>query len=181
MNRDSMTIKELIEIISSDLHRYESKVNFKCFLRYLFFTPGFKYSYRMRIYRFISDKRYLNILKPLMKLSLKRLTYKYGIQIPMETNIGEGLLITHFGGIFINPESKIGKNFTICQDVTIGINKGGVPTIGDNVYVAAGAKVIGDINVGNNSIIGVNSVVTKKVPDNAVVAGNPMRILYYKI
>lgn len=62
----------------------------------------------MRIYRFILDKRYLRILKPLMLISLKRLTYKYGIQIPIDTNIKKGLLITHFGEIFINPVSDIG-------------------------------------------------------------------------
>lgn len=58
--------------------------------------------------------------------------------------------------------------------------KAGVPTIGDNVTIYAGAKVIGNIKIGNNVTIGANSVVTNNVPDNAIVAGAPAKILRYK-
>lgn len=175
-----MKFKELRDFIIRDLMRYEENVNIFNFLRYVFFTPGFKYSYHMRKYRYLSENKIFKYLKPIYKLRLKHYTYKYGIQIPIEASIGKGILIRHFGGIFINPDCTIGENFTISQGVTIGVNKGGVPIIGDNVFIAPGAKVIGKIVIGNNVTIGVNSVITKDVPSNAVVGGNPMKILYYK-
>lgn len=67
------------------------------------------------------------------------------------------------------------------QGCTIGSQrggrKGGIPTIGDNVVVCAGAKVIGNIKIGNNVMIGANAVVVDDVPDNAVVAGVPAKII----
>lgn len=81
-------------------------------------------------------------------------------------------------------EGAIGENCNIGQGVTIGIagrgEKKGVPQIGNKVYIAPGAKIIGKIIIGNNVMIGANSVVTKDVPDNAVVAGVPAKIISYK-
>ena len=71
---------------------------------------------------------------------------------------------------------KIGKHVLIFQGVTIGSGTGGIPTIGDNVVICSGAKVIGGIHVGSNVIIGANSVVTHDVPDGAVVVGIPGKV-----
>ena len=105
----------------------------------------------------------------------------YGIQIPVTVRIGEGFYIGHFGGIVINGAATIGKNVNISHDVTIGVsnrwsNKG-VPIIGDEVYIAPGAKIIGRIVIGNNVAIGANAVVTKDMPDNACVAGVPAKTI----
>lgn len=66
------------------------------------------------------------------------------------------------------------------QQVTIGMNNGKRPILGDNVVVCCGAKVIGGITVGNNVMIGANAVVCKDVPDNCVVAGVPAKIIKMK-
>lgn len=83
-------------------------------------------------------------------------------------------------GILISSYSKIGKNVTILPFVSL-INKSkGVceaPIIGANVYLGNGATIIGNIRVGNNVIVGAGAVVTKDVPDNCVVAGNPAQII----
>lgn len=80
-------------------------------------------------------------------------------------------------------KSIIGENCTICQQVTIGGGNSrfpGVPVIGNNVYIAKGSIVMGGITIGNNVTIGANAVVTKPVPDNAIVAGVPAKILRIK-
>ena len=88
--------------------------------------------------------------------------------------IGGGLMVSHNHCVVYPKET--GKNFRVGPGVVIGRN-GDFPTFGDNVYVAANATVIGDIHVGSNVIIGAGSVVTKDVPDNVVVAGNPAKVL----
>lgn len=175
-----MRFEEFKILVRDDLYRYEYSISCRKFFRYLLFTPGFKYSFRMRLYKYLNSKKFFKKFSPVLIFRLKHFTYKYGIQIPFETDIGSGILIKHFGGIFINPDCKIGKNLTIAQGVTIGVNKGKTPTIGDNVDICPGAKVIGGIKIGNNVTIGVNCVVTKDIPENAVVGGNPMKILYFK-
>lgn len=111
---------------------------------------------------------------------LKLISFKTGIQIPPNT-IGAGLTIFHYGTIIVNPYAKIGSGAVLNPGVTIG-NKHGrydTPEIGDNVTFGTGAKVIGPIKVGNNVTIAPNAVVVKDVPDNAIVAGVPAKIIKF--
>lgn len=73
----------------------------------------------------------------------------------------------------------IGKNVTILHNVTLGRKNDSFPIIFDNVYIGPGACVLGGIKIGKNSVIGANAVVTKDVPENAVVVGNPSKIVSY--
>ena len=93
-------------------------------------------------------------------------------------NIGGGLMFCHPRNSYINAIS-IGEYFKIYHNVTIGNNNGGLPTIGNNVSIYTGATVVGNIHIGNNVIIGAGCVVTKSVPNNCTVIGNPARI--YKL
>lgn len=107
-----------------------------------------------------------------------------GIDLPSRADIGKGLYIAHFGGIFINDEVKMGDYCTISQDITIGIagrgDKRGCPKLGDQVYLAPGARIIGPITIGNEVTIGTNAVVTKDLPDKAVAVGVPAKIISYQ-
>lgn len=95
-------------------------------------------------------------------------------------NIGAGLFIQHGIATIISAES-IGKDCWINQQVTIGYShKMERPEIGDNVTIYAGAKIIGKVRVGNNSIIGANAVVVKNVPDDCTVVGVPAYIIKRK-
>lgn len=93
------------------------------------------------------------------------------------TEIGSGLFIQHGFSTVVSAKS-IGKNCWINQQVTIGFsNATDCPTLGNNVTVNAGAKVIGNVIVGDNSIIGANAVVVKSVPPNCTVVGIPAYIV----
>ncbi len=96
-------------------------------------------------------------------------------------HIGRSLKVPHISGIVISYFAEIGDRCTIYQQVTIGQesigHKGRAPTIGNNVYIGAGAKIIGPIKIGNNVKIGANTVVTRDVPDNSTVVG-ANRIIY---
>ena len=96
------------------------------------------------------------------------------------SNIGKNLSMPHPMGIVIGGDTKIGENCTIYQYVTIGQNNNKFPKIGDNVTIYAGAKIIGDVEIGNNVIVGANAVVTHDVPNNSVVAGVPAKIIKKK-
>lgn len=113
---------------------------------------------------------------------LRKISYKTGIQIPINT-CGPGLQIWHYGYIIINGNTRIGKNLTIYPGVEIGhkVPGGGCPKIGDNCFIGAGVKIFGDITIGDNVTIGANSVVTKDIPDNCVVCGIPAKIIKYKL
>lgn len=95
-------------------------------------------------------------------------------------NLGGGCYIQHGFSTIIAARS-VGENLWINQCVTIGYsNATDCPTIGNNVTIGAGAKVIGNVYVGDNAIIGANAVVVKDVPANAVVGGVPARIIKYR-
>ena len=109
----------------------------------------------------------------------RHLQYKTGIQIRLGTKIGGGVRFVHFGGIVLNGSASLGKNCVVFNNVTLGgAHLGGLaPKVGDNVVICTGAKLIGNITIGNNVIIGAGAVVVKDVPDNAVVGGVPAKIL----
>ena len=144
-----------------------------------------QYTFWLRLSEYLRGKGSVYfIFEKICNIILRRYTYKFGIEISPATNIGQGFYINHFGGIIINPQCIIGKNCNISQGVTIGqSNRGdnkGCPRIGDNVFIAPGAKIFGGIKIGNNVAIGANSVVTKDIPDNAVVVGIPGKIISMK-
>ncbi|TRZ95460.1 serine O-acetyltransferase [bacterium] len=103
-----------------------------------------------------------------------------GIEIHPGARIGEGFFIDHGMGVVIGETAIIGDNVLLYQGVTLGgtgLEKGKRhPTIGNNVVIGAGAKILGNINVGDNSYIGANAVVIKDIPANSTVVGVPGRI-----
>lgn len=170
----------MFEIIKADLARFaeeeEGGRGFRALVRGLL-SQGFQ---AILVYRFFRWCALRHIPTQPVRFLIERLTeIMTGISIPAEADIGKGLRIHHFGGIIFHPCVKMGEHCTIYHGVTFG-DKGGYgnpPTVGDNVLVGAGAKILGAITIGNNVIIGANAVVISSVPDNVIVGGIPAKIL----
>ena len=111
----------------------------------------------------------------------QRAAKKTGIEIHPGAQIGEGLFIDHGHGVVIGEKTVIGDNVTLYQGVTLGgtgKEKGKRhPTLGNNIMVSAGAKVLGSFTIGDNSKIGAGSVVLSEVPPNSTVVGVPGRVV----
>ncbi len=109
-----------------------------------------------------------------------------GIELPRKLTAGKGLILYHGQALVVNQGVIIGENCTLRNSVTIGHKKladgsfSNCPRIGNNVDIGANACIIGDIIIGDNVIIGAGAVVTKSIPDNCTVVGNPARILEKK-
>ena len=104
----------------------------------------------------------------------------YNSDIPSSVVIGKNTLFGHSGiGVVIHQDAIIGEDCVIGQGITIGGRSKNptVPIIGNKVYIAAGARVLGAIKVGNNVIVAPNAVVIKDVPDGCIVGGIPAKIL----
>ncbi|WP_068596096.1 serine O-acetyltransferase [Vaginella massiliensis] len=143
-----------------------------------FMSPGFRFIYFLRKAQQYPMKHPLGFF---YRLLLRRYSIKYGYQISAKTEIGAGLHLGHWGHVVVNPKAKIGKNCNLAHGVTIGqTNRGeskGYPTLKDDVWVGTNAVIVGGITIGNNVLIAPNSYVTRDVPDNSIVVGNPMRII----
>ncbi len=115
---------------------------------------------------------------PFFPYFIQRLIYVwYGLEIVIGSPIDGGLYIAHPIGTVISPHT-IGKNCSIIAAVTIGMrNEWAFPRIGDNVFIGAGARVLGDITIGNGAVLGANAVVIKDVPAGATAVGIPARVV----
>lgn len=135
-------------------------------------APGFQgvLCYRLRRWALRQPLAVRLAVKPFALYFDHRMKAKWGIEIQTPAEIGEGFRVRHYGGIFIGGGTKVGKNFSIAHDITIGTGADeGSPTIGDNVTINSGAVVHGNIRIGNNVRIGPNAVVNKNIPDDALV------------
>ena len=98
--------------------------------------------------------------------------------IGLEATLGSGLMLPHPNGVVIHEDARIGDDCMIMQQVTVGmIGDGEVPTIGNRVYMGAGAKIIGKLVVGDGARIGANAVVVNDVPPNCTAVGVPAKIV----
>jgi serine O-acetyltransferase len=139
----------------------------------------------MLVYRF-GRWRYgikIGIIRKLFSLIYK-LLYKFiqivtGIEFPCEVEIGNHFIIDHFGGIVVSGYAKFGDNCRIRNGVVVGLKNVedvAAPVFGHNVDIGTGAKILGQVIIGNNVHIGANAVVITDVPDNSIAVGVPATI-----
>lgn len=173
----------LKEILQADLQRFDNR------------KPSLKdwilHNEAWFIYHYIRHLRYVEYYEEKNKLLYlwhffwyKRLGFKLRMTIYPNT-IGPGLRIYHAGDfVHVGPNVQIGKNCTMLPGVVFG-NKTEKPDdspviVGDNCYFGLGCKIFGSVRIGNNVTVGANAVVTKDIPDNAVVGGVPAKVIKIK-
>lgn len=143
----------------------------------VFLYPSFKVMLHYRI----AHKLYLKEHYFLARWISQRGVRKTGIEIHPGAKIGENFFIDHGNGVIIGETAVVGNNVTLYQGVTLGgtgkEHGKRHPTIGDNVMISAGAKILGSFTIGENSKIGAGSVVLEEVPPNCTVVGVPGRVV----
>jgi serine O-acetyltransferase len=151
------------------------------------FIYDFFFSYSHKVITLYSRGHYFSKLpSPLCYIRefyRNKIAFKFGCYISPKALISKDIKFPHPVGIIIGDGVEIGTGCTIYQGVTLGAGRKGegklnkYPTIGRNVIIYSGAVIIGDVKVGDNSVIGANSVVIKNVPENSVAVGVPSRVI----
>jgi serine O-acetyltransferase len=102
-----------------------------------------------------------------------------GVYLPSSAAIGPGLCVMHAQNIVVGAKCEIGHDCALYHDVTLGRQQGklGVPKLGNHVQVFAGAKIVGNVTIGEGTEVGANAVVTRDVPPRSVVVASPCRVL----
>lgn len=161
----------MFENIREDYFVYDKKIEWG-FIAMLIYRFG-KWRYKIKL-NFI--RKPFSVIYKILYFYIKG----KGIELPCEVELGKNFRIDHQGGIVISGYSKFGNNCIIRNGVTVGISKVGenkAPIFGNNVDIGTGAKILGNIKIGNNVIIGANAVVIKDVPDNSIAVGIPAKII----
>lgn len=181
------TKKDLINYVKLDKKRFDNR------------APNFKdrilHNECWYIYKYILHIRYLEYYKNNNNSIWHKIKYLYHFYFYKKLSfitkltiypgtVGPGLRIYHIGSfLHIGKNVKIGKNCTLVSGVIFG-NKNETDdckiSVGDNCYFGADCKILGNVNIGDNVIIGANTVITKDIPDNAVVGGVPGHIIRFQ-
>jgi serine O-acetyltransferase len=136
-------------------------------------SQGFQALIVYRIFRWFYERRIPT--QPLRFFVERFIEIITGISIPAQAKIGKGLRIHHFGGIILHSTAIVGEYCTIYHGVTLGDRGswGDAPRVGNRVLIGAGAKLIGEILIGDDCVIGANAVVHTSVPTGHIAVGVP--------
>jgi serine O-acetyltransferase len=159
--------------ILADIGRFrEENDSIRTLIRGLL-SQGFQALIVYRFFRWFYERRIPT--QPLRFFVERFIEISTGISIPVQATIGKGLRIHHFGGIIVHSTAIVGEDCTVYHGVTLGDRGGwgGAPTVGDRVLIGAGAKLIGEIIIGDDCVIGANAVVCTSVPTKHLAIGVP--------
>jgi serine O-acetyltransferase len=169
---------KLFKNIKNDINTvFERDPAVKSRLEVLLCYPGFHALLMYRISHPLYNKRFFLLARLISQIA----RFLTGIEIHPGAKIGKGLFIDHGMGVVIGETTEIGSNVTIYQGATLGgtgKEKGKRhPTIGNNVVIGAGAKILGSFTIGDNCKVGAGAVVVSPVPDNCTVVGIPGQVV----
>ena len=172
-----MTTSFFSFVFQDSIARFPRTPKWKHLQRY-FRIPGFKILAQYRLCQYVRRYGGGRILLPLCRLWLEHTCGKYCVTISDGLEAGPGLCFPHNGPFVISGGCRIGRNCTVHPGVLLAGDRGkGCPTIGDNVFVGHGAKIIGNCHVGSWCFIAPGAVVTKDIPDGTLVGSGVNMIL----
>jgi len=125
-------------------------------------------------------------LRPISRLLYILNLVLFGVDLAPSAEVGPGLALPHPNGVAIAPATRIGRKVRLFQQVSVGgvsyedPTRDGFPTVGDECWIFAGAKVLGPIHIGDRAMVASNALVIRSVPAGAVVVGNPARVVRYR-
>lgn len=162
--------------VRADIARFQEEKRSQRILIRGLLSQGFQALFVYRIFRWFFERGVPT--QPLRFLVERFTEITTGISLPAEAQIGKGLRIHHFGGIIVHSHAVIGERCTLYHGVTLGDRGGwgGAPRVGNRVVIGAGAKLLGEIEVGDDCLIGANAVVRSSVPSGYVAVGIPATI-----
>lgn len=168
-------------LLKADLYRINGADDAREFLSNWWTNPAFVYVMWFRIAQAARRHPLWRILiYPIARWRLGCCHYRTGIRIPLSVKAGPGLLIGHWGAVWISPECSFGANCSLGNGINIGgaggSGKRGVPKLGDNVFIGPGAKLSEPITIGQEAAVMANTVVATDVPPGAIALGVPHRI-----
>lgn len=173
-------------MLRADVHRYTGRSDIMSFLKLLLLNRCFRPTVTMRLYHKIGTGPLGRIAFPFLWVVHRFLLRRAGMDFPMQTDIGPGIMVAHGWGLVLTEGARLGRNVTLFHGVTIGrgdrIAADGTrtslfPVIEDDVWVGPKATIVGGVTIGAGSRIMANSVVTRDVPPRSMVVGNPGEIV----
>lgn len=166
------TLRQLDALIRSDLYRETGSTRRRDIPGTIARKPGFAVVFSYRIARFWHLRGRSGPGRVHRLVTAWR-----GCELHPQAKVGPGLRIDHTWGLVVHEDAVLGRNATLAHQVTVGQKPSGVPVLGDGVYLAPGAKVVGGIRLGDGVAVGANAVVTRDLPDGAVAVGVPARVI----
>lgn len=168
-----LSFAEFKEYLKADMIARRRTLGLKSFC----LDPIVRFHWYLRGLEFLQNRAALFPLFLATKILFLWHSRSLGFSIPINT-VGKGVYFPHYGTIVINSRAWVGEGSTVNVDVVIGRHPDSellVPTIGKNVYIGPGAKLFGQIEIGENSKIGANAVVNKSFPEYAILVGVPAK------
>ena len=173
------------DLIKSDINRLRRYGSKQSTLHLLLVTQGLWACVCYRVGNELERHRFPPLIRHLIKgfyhLWWKSVEMSTGISISPDCTIGPGLYIGHFGQIILHPDVVMGRDCNLSQGVTLGLaerrGEWGVPSLGDRVYIAPGAKIVGPVRLASGTVVGANAVVLADTDENATVVGIPGRVV----
>ncbi len=166
----------LLDYLKSDLYRYSGKTNFKVFIKTYMVFRLYRLMFWNRLTCYLRSNN-IRFFSFIAKRIYYRICRRCGVELPLTVKIGYGCKINHGFGLVVNSKTIFGNNVTLMHNLTFSDEKGKAPVIGNNVRFTPGAVIVGDVYVGNDSVVGANCVVTTNIPENDISVGVPNRNL----
>ena len=175
-----MNRKEFMECIECEVYKNSRSLITRLYNKYLNPVTNSVYLYRKMVYLHGKKNWWSKIRAALLR---RKLAWRYGILASPDAVIGKGLRFVHPTSIIIGACVVAGENLSLYQNTTIGgartgdVNKGNQPHIGNNVTLFANSLILGRVDVGDDVIVGANSLLLTSAPDHSICVGSPAKIL----